>query len=149
MSIIIVALPKMEDAKRIRKILMSHGFEHVVSCTTASAALIEANQHQRGLFISSCRLPDMHYTQLLECMPRYFEMLLIGSPNVVSAAGGGIIAGVIPKDRRVGTNPWLFVFYPYNHCVKVANSAKIETAVCKRRSFIQKRRQNAEISIER
>ena len=29
MSIIIVALPKMEDAKRIRKILMSHGFEHV------------------------------------------------------------------------------------------------------------------------
>ena len=48
MSIIIVALPKMEDAKRIRKILMSHGFEHVVSCTTASAALIEANQHQRG-----------------------------------------------------------------------------------------------------
>ena len=47
MSIIIVALPKMEDAKRIRKILMSHGFEHVVSCTTASAALIEANQHQR------------------------------------------------------------------------------------------------------
>ena len=51
MSIIIVALPKMEDAKRIRKILMSHGFEHVVSCTTASAALIEANQHQRGLFI--------------------------------------------------------------------------------------------------
>ena len=96
MSIIIVALPKMEDAKRIRKILMSHGFEHVVSCTTASAALIEANQHQRGLFISSCRLPDMHYTQLLECMPRYFEMLLIGSPNVVSAAGGGIIAVTMP-----------------------------------------------------
>ena len=82
MSIIIVALPKMEDAKRIRKILMSHGFEHVVSCTTASAALIEANQHQRGLFI--------------ECMPRYFEMLLIGSPNVVSAAGGGIIAVTMP-----------------------------------------------------
>ena len=96
MSIIIVALPKMEDAKRIRKILMSHGFEHVVSCTTASAALIEANQHQRGLFICSCRLPDMHYTQLLECMPRYFEMLLIGSPNVVSAAGGGIIAVTMP-----------------------------------------------------
>ncbi|WP_346664114.1 ANTAR domain-containing protein [uncultured Merdimonas sp.] len=96
MSIIIVALPKMEDAKRIRKILMSHGFEHVVSCTTASAALIEANQHQRGLFICSCRLSDMHYTQLLECMPRYFEMLLIGSPNVVSAAGGGIIAVTMP-----------------------------------------------------
>ena len=48
MSIIIVALPKIEDAKRIRKILMDHGFENVVSCCTASAALIEANQDQRG-----------------------------------------------------------------------------------------------------
>ena len=56
MSIIIVALPKIEDAKRIRKILMNHGFENVVSCCTASAALIEANQDQRGLIISGYKL---------------------------------------------------------------------------------------------
>ena len=42
------------------------------------------------------RQSRLHYTQLLECMPRYFEMLLIGSPNVVSAAGGGIIAVTMP-----------------------------------------------------
>lgn len=96
MSIIIVALPKIEDAKRIRKILMNHGFENVVSCCTASAALIEANQDQRGLIISGYKLPDMHYTQLYECIPKYFEMLLMGSANVVSSAESGIIAVTMP-----------------------------------------------------
>lgn len=96
MSIIIVALPKIEDAKRIRKILMNHGFENVVSCCTASATLIEANQDQRGLIISGYKLPDMHYTQLYECIPKYFEMLLMGSANVVSSAESGIIAVTMP-----------------------------------------------------
>lgn len=96
MSIIIVALPKIEDAKRIRKILMDRGFENIVSCNTASAALIEANKYPRGLIISGYKLPDMHYTQLLECIPRYYEMLLMGSANAVSAAGSGIVAVTTP-----------------------------------------------------
>ena len=96
MSIIIVALPKIEDAKRIRRILTDHGFENIVSCNTASAALIEANRHQRGLVISSYKLPDMHYSQLAQCIPDYFEMLLIGSATTVSAAGSGIMAITTP-----------------------------------------------------
>lgn len=92
MSIIIVALPKMEDAKRVRKILMSHGFENVVSCNTASAALIETGREQRGLIISGYKLPDMHYSQLLECMPAYYQMLLVGSSRIVSQAGAGLMA---------------------------------------------------------
>ena len=68
----------------------------VVSCCTASAALIEANQDQRGLIISGYKLPDMHYTQLYECIPKYFEMLLMGSANVVSSAESGIIAVTMP-----------------------------------------------------
>lgn len=96
MSIIIVALPKIEDAKRIRRILTDHGFENIVSCNTASAALIEANRHQRGLVISSYKLPDMHYSQLAQCIPDYFEMLLIGSATTVSAGGSGIMAITTP-----------------------------------------------------
>lgn len=96
MSIIIVALPKIEDAKRIRKILMNHGFENVVSCNTASAALIEANKYQRGLLISSYKLPDMHYTQLVEWIPKHYELLLMGSANVVSTAQSGIMSVTTP-----------------------------------------------------
>lgn len=93
---IIIVLPKMEDAKRIRKILISHGFADAVPCNTASAALIEANADIRGLVISGCRLPDMHYSQLKECLPAGFEFLLLGSANAVSAADSSIMSVTMP-----------------------------------------------------
>jgi len=96
MSIIIVTLPKIEDARRIRKILMEHGFEDIVAVGTASAALIEANQEKSGLIISGYKLPDMYYKQLEDCIPQFYEMLLIGSANVVNAADSGIMAITTP-----------------------------------------------------
>ncbi len=96
MSIILVVLPKIQDAKKIREVLVSHGFENTVACQTAAAALSEANRHRRGLVISGYKLPDMHYSQLAECLPKYFELLLIGSPNVVSTAQAGIMAVTTP-----------------------------------------------------
>ena len=35
MSVVVVVLPKLDDAKKIRKILMSHGFNQVIACATA------------------------------------------------------------------------------------------------------------------
>lgn len=96
MSIIIVVLPKLEDAKKIRKILIQHGFDNTVACTTAAQALIEVNQHSVGLVISGYKLPDMFYSELSDILPRYFEMLLIGSASVVSAAGWGRMALTMP-----------------------------------------------------
>lgn len=96
MSVIIVALPKIEDAKRVRRVLSGHGFENVAVCGTGSAALLEANNGNRGLIICSCRLPDMHYTELLEYMPRFYELLLLGSQSAVSAAEGNVMALTMP-----------------------------------------------------
>lgn len=96
MSVIIVALPKIEDAKKIRKILLEHGFERIVACNTASAALMEANKHQSGLIISGYKLPDMHYTELCDCIPKFYEVLLMGTANVVSTASSGIMSITIP-----------------------------------------------------
>ena len=88
MSVIIVALPKIEDAKRVRRVLLSHGYDNVVPCGTGAAALMEANNENRGLIICAARLPDMHYSELLEYMPRFYELLLLGSGSAVSDAGG-------------------------------------------------------------
>ena len=96
MSIIIIVLPKPEDAKKIRKILIQHGFENTVACTTAAQALIEVNKHPAGLVISGYKLPDMYYRELAECLPGFFEMLLIGSANVVSSA-----ASILLTSRRM------------------------------------------------
>lgn len=96
MSIIVVVLPKLEDAKKIRKILMSHGFSRVTACQTASAALTEIAQHDRGLVISGYKLPDMYYRELADCLPRQFELLLMGSASVVSSAEAGILSLTTP-----------------------------------------------------
>ena len=96
MSIIIVVLPKQEDAKKIRRILTQHGFENTVTCTTAAAALIEVNKHPSGLVISGYKLSDMYYTQLAENLPKFFELLLLGSASVVGAAEAGILAVTMP-----------------------------------------------------
>ena len=53
MSVIVVVLPKLEDAKKIRKILISHGFSRVTACQTGSAVLQETAENERGLVISA------------------------------------------------------------------------------------------------
>lgn len=77
MSSIIIAFPKIEDAKRIRILLERYGFETAALCTTASKVLSDAHQMDSGLVICSYRLSDMHYSQLAVYLPEYFEMLLL------------------------------------------------------------------------
>ncbi len=39
MSVIIVVLPKIENAKKIAKILQTHRFQNVLACSSAALAL--------------------------------------------------------------------------------------------------------------
>lgn len=96
MGVIVVILPKLDDAKKIRKILLGHGFSHVFAYSSASLALQEINRHECGLVISGFRLKDMHYMELLESLPRYFEFVLMGSPGVIGEAERGILCLAIP-----------------------------------------------------
>ena len=63
MSVVVIVLPKLEDAKKIRKILMGHGFPQVFAYATASAALSEIREHESGMVISGYHLKDMYYTK--------------------------------------------------------------------------------------
>ncbi|HIS26557.1 MAG TPA: ANTAR domain-containing protein [Candidatus Pullilachnospira intestinigallinarum] len=96
MSVIVVVLPKLEDAKKIRKILISHGFSCVTACQTGAAVLQEIAENDRGLVISGYKLPDMYYRELAECLPPHFELLLMGSAAVVSGTEAGILSITTP-----------------------------------------------------
>lgn len=96
MSAIVVALPKLEDAKRIRKILTSHGFSGVFAYSLGTAVLQEVNRHSNGIVICSYRLPDMYYRDLAENLPEYFELVLIGSANTIGETESGILALTTP-----------------------------------------------------
>lgn len=80
---IIVVLPKPEDAKGIRNLLMKNGFRVDSVCTTGSQALSRMDDLNDGLVICSYRMSDMLYSELHACLPKGFEMLLIASANTL------------------------------------------------------------------
>ena len=81
MSSIVIVLPKIEDGKRIRDILAKRGYEIDAVCSTAAAALGEMSNLHGGIVICGYKLPDMFFTDLNECMPSGFQMLLIASAS--------------------------------------------------------------------
>ncbi len=88
---IIVALPKQEDGKSIRNLLMKNGFQVNGICTTGSQALSKLDELNAGLVICSYRLSDMMYSELHACLPKGFEMLLLASRDVLRECGGNDI----------------------------------------------------------
>ena len=96
MSSIVIALPQIEDAKKIRAVLARHGFTVASVCTTASNALSSASELGSGVLICSHRLPDMNYLDLSECMPRDFEMLLLASARVICEVPTSILSVQMP-----------------------------------------------------
>ena len=96
MSSIVIALQKIEDARKIRSVLERHGLAVASVCSTASNALSSASELGNGVLICGHRLPDMNYLDLAECMPRDFEMLLLASARVICEVPPSILSVEMP-----------------------------------------------------
>lgn len=81
---IIVVFPKVEDAKNIKGLLVRNGFSVIAVCSTGTQAIAYADGLSSGIIISSYKLADMMYTEIKECMPLGFELLLLASQNHLS-----------------------------------------------------------------
>lgn len=84
MTSIIVTFPKAEDAKSIKNLLVRNGFPVAAVCTTGSQAISHAHNLGGGIVICGYKLPDMMYSQLHECLPAGFEMLLMASRHILA-----------------------------------------------------------------
>lgn len=87
MTNVIVAFSKIEDAKSIKNILMRSGFEVIAVCTSGAQVLSSADSLNGGIVVSGYRFEDMLYEELHECLPEYFEMLLVASPDRCNGQG--------------------------------------------------------------
>ena len=96
MGSILIALPKIEDAKHISDILRRRGLETTAICTSGAKVLSTVHELDSGVVICGRRLTDMHYTQVAEYLPTYFEMLLISSQSTLEDCPSGITALGIP-----------------------------------------------------
>lgn len=81
MTKIIVAFSKPGDAKNIKNILMRSGFQVVAVCTSGGQVLTCMEDLNGGIIVSGYRFEDMLYRDILDYMPKEFEMLLVASPN--------------------------------------------------------------------
>lgn len=81
---IIVVLPKIEDARGIRNILMKNGIPVLAVCSTGAQALNHLRDLNDGIVICGYKLTDMIYRELYDCLPRGFDMLLLASQTVLN-----------------------------------------------------------------
>ena len=92
MTGVIVALPKIDDAKNMKNLLVRNGISVAGVCTTGAQAIAMADGLNDGIIICGYKLSDMIYSQLRENLPFGFEMLLMASQQII---GGGMVEGDI------------------------------------------------------
>lgn len=92
MSNIMVVFPKKENATNIRNILVRGGFEVSLVCTSGAQVLQFADNLHGGIIVCGYRMQDMLYSELRECLPDTFGILLIASRD---RWGDGLDSGVV------------------------------------------------------
>ena len=95
-SSIVIALPKIEDAKKIRAILIRYGFSVASVCSTGAGALASMSELDGGVLICGYHLPDMYYRDILEYLPSYFQLLLLASARVIEEAPSSVLSVEMP-----------------------------------------------------
>ncbi len=93
---IIVAMPKLEDAKKISEILKSRGIQVIEICTSGAAVLSSVHQLDSGIVICTRRFKDMYCSDLAASLPNYFDMLLITSREGLSDCPPGVMTITLP-----------------------------------------------------
>lgn len=83
MGSIIITLPKIEDAKKIALVLERHGMPVDATCHTASETLHNLQNMNNGVVVCGGRLRDMSFVELYDCLPKYFEMIVIASESMI------------------------------------------------------------------
>lgn len=76
---VIVVFPKLEEAKSIKGLLVRNGIDVIAACTSASHVINLTDDLDYGIVVSGYKLVDMMYSELLECLPATFDMLVVAS----------------------------------------------------------------------
>lgn len=138
---IIVAFPKIEDAKSIKNALIKNGYEVNATCTTGAQAIGIANELDGGIIISGYRFPDMHFRELNNYLPKGFEMLLIASPTkLTESTDNNIVCLSMPLKMQDLLNTLQMMTYNYTRR-KRKNKEKPKVRTEEERAIINKAKQ--------
>ena len=91
-SSIVIALPKIEDAKKIRTILNRHGLTVASVCSSVSNALASISELDSGVLICGYKLTDAYYKDAL---------LLLASQRIIDEAPNSVSTVQMPMKASV------------------------------------------------
>lgn len=80
MADIIVAFPKLDDAKNLRRLLIRNGYDVNMVCDSGAQVIEAVNRLDGGIVICGYRFSDMYYMEINAYLPKGFQMLLLASP---------------------------------------------------------------------
>ena len=94
---LIVLFGKTEEAHSVRGILVRNGYEVAAVCTTGAQALSQLDALEEGIIVCGYKYADMVYSELLEELPKGFELLLIASgARLEEGVEDGVVALGMP-----------------------------------------------------
>ena len=97
MTGIVVVMPRLEDGKAVRNLLVKNGYQVYGVCASGAQALGMLDSLEEGIVVSGYKLSDMIYSELAECLPDGFEMLLMVSQSrMVECEGNDIMCLAMP-----------------------------------------------------
>ena len=93
---VIVAMPGIEDAKRLAELLRIRGREVHYVCDTGADVLSYISSIEYGIIICGYRLKDMVHSELLYMLPKGFEMILTVSADKFNICADGVLKLELP-----------------------------------------------------
>ena len=97
MADIIIAFPRLDDAKNLRRLLIRNGYDVNMVCDSGSQVMEAVHQLDGGIVISGYRFSDMYYLDINECLPKEFSLLLLASPaKLAECTGENIVSLAMP-----------------------------------------------------
>ena len=97
MADIIIAFPKLDDAKNLRKLLVRNGYDVNMVCDSGAQIVSAVNSLDGGIVISGYKFSDMHYSEINDYLPKGFAMLLLASPAKLADCDlDGIVSLAMP-----------------------------------------------------
>ena len=101
MANIIVSFPKLENAEKIKNMLVRNGLDVAGSCCNGSQTLALAEEMQSGVVVCGGRFPDMMCSELRECLSEDFEVCMMASGSMLdSVSCEGVVCLEMPVKAR-------------------------------------------------
>ena len=146
---IIVAFPKLQDAKNIMNAIAKQGFEVVLACTTGAQAISKANELDGGIIISGYKLMDMYYADLYDYLPKVFELVLMASKaKLDNCYNNSIICVEMPVKMRELVETLNMMLYRYERQKKkqkkLARKAEEKAIISKAKEVLMERNHMSE-----